>query len=91
MPDQTQPPRNAGKRTGWTRLGAPGLYLLVFALCGWLILIANLFGVAGRSGWIFPKVDDIAGLASSTILLLFLGLTPFALRQAISNLGGGRK
>lgn len=59
----------------------PGVYLLVFATLGWVILIANLFGVAGRSGWIFPVVTDIPGLAASTLLLGLLGLTPLALKQ----------
>lgn len=72
-------------------LTTPGLYLLVFAACGWLVLIANLFGVAGRSGWIFPEVGDIAGLAGSTVLLLLLGLTPLAIRQTFSRKGGSGK
>ncbi|MGC9450313.1 MAG: hypothetical protein ACP5I4_02605 [Oceanipulchritudo sp.] len=59
----------------------PGLYLIVLAVSGWLILIANLFGVAGRSGWIFPPVEDLAGLAMSTLLLAILGMTPAALRH----------
>ena len=63
------------------QLTMPGLYLLVFAVCGWLILVANLFGIAGRSGWIFPPVTDLAGLAASILLMAVLGLTPMALRQ----------
>jgi len=70
-------------------LTLPGLYLVVFAVCGWLILIANLFGVAGKTGWIFPTVDDIPGLAASTILCLLLGLTPMAVRQAFGRGGKG--
>lgn len=64
-------------------LGLPGLYTLIFAISGWLILLANLFPVAKDRGWIFPVVDDVAGLAASTILLLVLSLTPYALRQMI--------
>ena len=62
-------------------LGLPGIYLLVFAISGWLVLVANLFPIAKASGWIFPVVEDVAGLAASTILLLVLSLTPFALRH----------
>jgi hypothetical protein len=68
-------------------LTIPGLYLLVFAACGWLILIANMFGVAGRAGWIVPVVDDIPGLAASTMLLAVLGLTPLALSQLLALKG----
>ncbi|MFO7725852.1 MAG: hypothetical protein R6V45_09920 [Oceanipulchritudo sp.] len=59
----------------------PVIFLLVLAACGWLILIANMFGFAGLSGWIFPVVEDIPGLAASTILIALLGLTPLALRH----------
>ena len=64
-----------------SELGTVGLYLLVFAACGWLVLIANLFGFAGRSGWLFPVVNDIAGFSASILLLAVIGLTPFAVRQ----------
>lgn len=74
-----------------TAITIPGLYLLVFALCGWLVLIANLFGIAGASGWIFPSVTDLAGLAASTVLLALLGLTPLALRQLVKGKGGHSK
>ena len=67
-------------------LTMPGIYLLVFAFCGWLILMANMFGIAGPSGWVFPVVNDIAGMAASTVLMLVLGLTPLALRQLL-NMG----
>jgi hypothetical protein len=68
---------------GWIQgLTLPGLYLLVLAASGWLILIANLFGFAGRSGWIFPAVEDLPGLILSTLLLAIAGLTPMAIRQA---------
>lgn len=69
------------------QLTTPGLYLLALAICGWLILVANLFGFAGRSGWIFPPVSDLAGLAASTLLLAVLGLTPPALKQLFRRKG----
>jgi hypothetical protein len=47
--------------------------------------MANLFGFAGRSGWIFPPVENIAGLAMSTLLLAFMGMTPAAIRQALKG------
>jgi hypothetical protein len=56
---------------------------MVFSVCGWFVLVANLFGFAGRSGWIFPAVADVPGLAASTLLLAVLGLTPLALRQIL--------
>lgn len=71
-------------------LTMPGIYLLVFAFCGWLILMANMFGIAGASGWVFPVVNDIPGMAASTVLMLVLGLTPLAFRQLL-NLGGRAK
>lgn len=77
------PPRSGG--VSLTTLTIPGLYLLVLAGCGWLVLIANLFGIAGASGWIFPVVADIPGLAASTALLGVMGLTPIALRQLVSR------
>ena len=80
MPENQQRPKGKTPPVA-TQLTTPGLYLLVFAVCGWLVLVANLFGIAGRSGWIFPPVPDVAGLAASTLLLAVLGLTPFALRQ----------
>lgn len=76
------------RRRGPTGPGMPGLYLLVLAGCGWLILMANMFGFAGATGWIFPQVTDISGLAASTLLLALLGLTPLALRQLIRGTGG---
>lgn len=70
--------------TDWLReLTLPGIYLLAFAVTGWLILIANLFPIARYTEWIFPEVQDKAGLAVSTLLLLVLGLTPYAIRQLL--------
>ena len=69
-------------------LTMPGTYLLVFAFCGWLVLIANMFGIAGKSGWIFPAIEDISGLAGSTVLLALLGLTPLAIRQVFFSRKG---
>jgi hypothetical protein len=68
-----------------TSLTIPGLYLIIFAVCGWLVLIANMFGFAGASGWIFPVVTDIPGLAASTVFLALLGLTPLAFKQLFSG------
>lgn len=82
MPDQTRKPR---KSSVLTTLTIPGLYLIIFALCGWLILVANMFGFAGKSGWIFPAVADIPGLAASTVFLALLGLTPLAVKQALAG------
>jgi hypothetical protein len=84
----TQSDQRRGRRRPLTEiLTIPGLYLIVFAACGWLILIANMFGVAGRAGWIVPVVDDIPGLAASTVVLAVLGLTPMALRQLLALKG----
>lgn len=79
-----------GFRFNAQTLTLPGLYLVVFAICGWLILIANLFGIAGKAGWIFPRVEDIPGLAASTVLCLLLGMTPLAIRQALGRGKDGR-
>jgi len=72
--------RGSGKAAS-RPISQPVIFLLVLAACGWLILIANMFGLAGVSGWIFPEVDDIPGLAASTILIALIGLTPVALQQ----------
>lgn len=69
-------------------LRAPWSYLVAFAVCGWLILIANLFGLAGKAGWIFPVVDDLTGLTASTLILLVLALTPIAVGQLFGSKGG---
>lgn len=69
-------------------LRAPWSYLAAFAVCGWLILIANMFGMAGVTGWIFPVVDDLAGLAASTLILLIIALTPIAVGQLLRSKGG---
>jgi hypothetical protein len=87
----TTPAKPAKSVLSATAVTMPGLYLLVFALCGWLVLIANMFGIAGKSGWIFPAVVDIPGLAASTVLLAFLGLTPLAIRQLVKGKGGKSK
>lgn len=72
------------RSTDWLREWTlPGIYLLAFAASGWLILIANLFPIARYTDWIFPVVQDMAGLAASTLLLVVLGLTPYALRQLL--------
>ena len=77
--------RKSGKETPLEALTAPGLYLLVFAVCGWLVLMANMFGFAGAAGWIFPIVTDIPGLAASTVFLALLGMTPLAFKQLFSQ------
>lgn len=80
---QSTRPANA-RSADWLREWTlPGIYLLAFAASGWLILIANLFPVARYTDWIFPVVQDKAGLAASTLLLVVLGLTPYALRQLL--------
>jgi len=89
MPKDTKP--GSGFKLSAETLTLPGLYLVLFAACGWLILIANLFGIAGKSGWIFPVVEDIPGLGASTVLCLPLGLTPLAIRQALRQGKGGRR
>ena len=40
-----------------------------------------MFGLAGLTGWIFPVIDDIPGLALSTLLIALIGLAPVGLRQ----------
>ena len=80
--------KTSGKARGiLSEIGTVGLYLLVFAACGWVVLIANLFGFAGRSGWIFPVVNDIAGFSASILLLAVIGLTPLAVRQLFKGKG----
>lgn len=72
----------APKRSA-TRLSLPEISLLMLAFSGWLVLITNLFGLAGRTGWMFPVVTDIPGLAISTLALALLGATPLALRLTL--------
>jgi hypothetical protein len=81
----TDQKKKPSRQTILTSLTIPGLYLIVFAICGWLVMIANMFGFAGTSGWIFPQVTDIPGLAASTVFLAMLGLTPLAFKQAFSG------
>jgi hypothetical protein len=88
MSRPTEPAKKPKPGFSVSMVTMPGLYLLVFASCGWLILMANMFGIAGRSGWIFPVVDDIAGLAGSTVFLALIGLTPLALRQVFFSKKG---
>jgi hypothetical protein len=82
MPPDSKKPKQG---TILSTLTIPGLYLMIFALCGWLVLIANMFGFAGASGWIFPVVTDIPGLAASTLFLALLGLTPLAVKQVLTG------
>lgn len=74
-------PEKKKKESTVDTLTLPGIYLLVLGFCGWLILMANMFGIAGTSGWFFPVVQDIPGMAASTALMVVLGLAPLALRQ----------
>lgn len=83
-----RPDKKADRGGALSGLTQPGLYLLILAGCGWLILIANLFGFAGASGWLFPETDDIPGLTLSILLLLILGLTPLAVKQMVRTIGG---
>lgn len=83
-------PKSSKRGSVLKSLTIPGLYLLLFAACGWLVLIANMFGIAGASGWIFPVVTDIPGLAASTLFLALLGLTPLAFKQAFAGKGKTR-
>jgi uncharacterized RDD family membrane protein YckC len=78
-------PKKRKKESILSSLTIPGLYLIIFAVCGWLVLMANMFGFAGASGWIFPVVTDIPGLAASTIFLALLGLTPLAIKQVLAG------
>jgi uncharacterized RDD family membrane protein YckC len=78
-------PKKRKKESILSSLTIPGLYLIIFAVCGWLVLMANMFGFAGASGWIFPVVADIPGLAASTIFLALLGLTPLAIKQVLAG------
>lgn len=81
MKDTPKPIPKGSRKAASRAISQPVTFLLVLAACGWLILIANMFGLAGISGWIFPVVDDIPGLAASTLLIALIGLTPVALRQ----------
>lgn len=60
--------------------GVTELSFLLLAFSGWCVLMANMFGFAGRSGWIFPAVTNIMDLAISTLLLAIIGLFPMGLR-----------
>jgi hypothetical protein len=66
-------------------VGPTSKYLISFAACGWLILVANLFPLARSTNGIFPVVDDLTGLVLSTLLLLILAMTPVAFRQMIGS------
>ena len=61
-------------------------FILTLGACGWLIVVANLFRIAERSRWVFPFVDDLAGLMTTTLILIVVGLSPLAIRMM---LGGG--
>lgn len=82
-PAKNAPAPNHPHRRAGARLSLPEISLLMLAFSGWLVLIANLFGLAGRTGWIFPVVTDIPGLAISTLALALLGATPLFIRLAI--------
>lgn len=58
----------------------PEIALIVVAVSGWMVLVANMFGIAGKTGWIFPVVTDIGSLAKSTGLLALISALPFAFR-----------
>lgn len=75
-------PQSTSRRPA-PRLSLPEISLLMLAFSGWLVLIANLFGLAGKTGWIFPVVRDIPGLAVSTLALALLGASPLAIRLAL--------
>lgn len=79
-----EPEGTTGRKT---RAGLVSTSLLVLAACGWLILVANLFGITDRRGWVFPVVEDVPGLAASTLLLAILGLTPPACRHLFLKKG----
>jgi hypothetical protein len=74
---------DAPRRTKVVRPGLLEVSLLMLAFCGWLVQIANMFGLAGRTGWLFPVVTDIPGLALSTLALALLGISPLAVRLAL--------
>lgn len=71
--------------TNFGGLGLPSLYLLAFVLCGWLILVGNLFPLAQTTEGIVPVVDDLAGLTASTLLLAIIALTPIVVRRVFAS------
>lgn len=78
MPAATNQNHNSFRLADLTLVG---LYCGAFALCGWLVLIANLFHLDDNSTWLFPTVDDLPGLIASILVLAIIALLPYALRQ----------
>lgn len=60
-------------------LGLLGVFFLSLALCGFLILLTNLVGLAERTDRI-PVLQDYRPLVISTLGLFIFGLTPYMLR-----------
>lgn len=60
-------------------LGMLGVFFLSLALCGFLILLTNLVGLADRTERI-PALLDYRPLVISTLGFFILGLTPYMLR-----------
>lgn len=81
----------AHKKSTSFPIGLPSSFLIAFAVCGWLILLGNLFPIARATTGIFPVVDDLAGLIMSTLIFLILGLTPAMIRSMFSNQNSSKK
>lgn len=60
-------------------------FILTLAACGWLIVVANLFRIAERSRWVFPFVEDLPGLMTTTLMLIVVGLSPLAIRMMLGR------
>lgn len=56
------------------------LFAWSFSLSGVLTFLANILGMGGRS-WVFPAVDNPAGLLLTSFLLFILGAVPFLLQR----------
>lgn len=76
----------ANNSASFRSVGLTARFLLCIAACGWLITIVNLFGLAGRSRWLFPEVESLPGLMTSTAVLLMAGLFPMGVRFVLQGL-----
>jgi hypothetical protein len=65
----------------WSDFGLISLAIMAFALCGLITALVNLLGLANNSFGMIPRVEDLRGLMTSTLLLTILGMTPVAMRS----------
>jgi hypothetical protein len=84
-PPNPVPESRESERFSFSSLPLVARYLLVYAACGWLVLMGNLFHLDDKTGWLFPEVEDLAALTASSLLLAVLALTPAAFKALVST------